>query len=160
MVNLTEEQKQKISEMSSPSQMESNERKRQYSALRRAIRASGNPALTNKFEAANDAERSGPTNKISFHPMRNFIKIHFFSISSCSHVSDPGRFGMLKTWLTTTSLDSIDVEECYNHTVSDERKDRYVTMSLLQLEQKYGDSEAAQAFIKDITAGEIQTKKY
>ena len=59
MVNLTDEQKQKISEMSSPKEMETNERKRQYSALRRAIRSSGNPALTTKFETCNDTDRWG-----------------------------------------------------------------------------------------------------
>lgn len=39
--------------------MDTDERKRQYSALRRAIRASASPALTNKFELCNDSERPG-----------------------------------------------------------------------------------------------------
>ena len=59
MVQLTDEQKQQISQMSSPKEMETSERKRQYSALRRAIRSSGNPALTTKFETCSDTERWG-----------------------------------------------------------------------------------------------------
>eukprot|EP00435_Cladocopium_sp_Y103_P073749 s121_g45.t1 len=106
--------------MSSPQEMECDERKRQYSALRRAIRASANPALTSKFELCSDTER----------------------------------FTMLKTWLVNSSLDSIEVEERYRKIARDDRTDRYVTMSIFQLEQKYGSDAEAQKFIADITKGQ------
>lgn len=57
MTSLTQEQKDNISQMSSPKEMDADERKRQYSALRRAIRSSANPALLNKFEMSTDGER-------------------------------------------------------------------------------------------------------
>lgn len=58
-ISLSEEEKQQIAEMSGPKDMDPSERKRQYSALRRAIRASASPALTNKFELCSDTERPG-----------------------------------------------------------------------------------------------------
>ncbi|CAL1143695.1 unnamed protein product [Cladocopium goreaui] len=106
--------------MSSPQDMDPDERKRQYSALRRAIRASANPALTSKFELCSDTER----------------------------------FTMLKTWLVNSSLDSIEVEDRYRKVLRDDRTDRYVTMSIFQLEQKYGSDPEAQKFIADITKGQ------
>ena len=57
MTQLTQEQKDQIATMSSPQDMDPDERKRQYSALRRSIRASANPALTSKFELCSDTER-------------------------------------------------------------------------------------------------------
>ena len=57
MTQLTQEQKDHIAAMSAPQEMDCDERKRQYSALRRAIRASANPALTSKFELCSDNER-------------------------------------------------------------------------------------------------------
>lgn len=120
MTQLSQEQKDHIASMSSPQEMECDERKRQYSALRRAIRASANPALTSKFELCSDTER----------------------------------FTMLKTWLVNSSLDSIEVEERYRKIARDDRTDRYVTMSIFQLEQKYGSDAEAQKFIADITKGQ------
>ena len=60
---------------------------------------------------------------------------------------------MLKTWLVNSSLDSIEVEERYRKVLRDDRTDRYVTMSIFQLEQKYGSDAEAQKFIADITKG-------
>lgn len=57
MKELTEEQKQELASMSKPSDMDPSERKRQYSALRRAIIKDANPALVAKFSLASDAER-------------------------------------------------------------------------------------------------------
>ena len=54
---LSEQELDKIQNMSSASELEPAERKRQYSALRRAINKSMNPALTMKFRMANDGER-------------------------------------------------------------------------------------------------------
>ena len=58
MKELTEEQKQELEAMSKPSDMDPSERKRQYSALRRAIHKDANPALVAKFSLASDTERS------------------------------------------------------------------------------------------------------
>lgn len=60
---------------------------------------------------------------------------------------------MLKTWLVNNSLDSIEVEECYRKIVRDDRTDRHVTMSIFQLEKKYGTGPEAQEFIADIIKG-------
>lgn len=60
---------------------------------------------------------------------------------------------MLKTWLVNSSLDAIDVEECYQKIIRDDRTDRWVTMSIFQLENKYGTSPEAQDFIKDLIEG-------
>ena len=43
--------------MTKPSDIEYSERKRQYSALRRAIIKDANPALIAKFSLASDGER-------------------------------------------------------------------------------------------------------
>ena len=59
MMNLSDEEKAKIAKMAGPKEMEPTERKRQYSALRRAIRGSASAALTTKFELCSDNERRG-----------------------------------------------------------------------------------------------------
>lgn len=67
--DLTQEQKDKIAMMSSPSEMPYEERKRQYAALRRSVASSCKPALLAKFSLSNDAERlvllSNQTFKVS-----------------------------------------------------------------------------------------------
>ena len=73
----------------------------------------------------------------------------------CFQMSNPDRFAMLKTWLVNSSLDSIEVEERYRKVLRDDRTDRYVTMSIFQLEQKYGSDPEAQKFITDITKGAV-----
>ena len=60
---------------------------------------------------------------------------------------------MLKTWLLNNSLDSIEVEECYQGISEEDRKDRYRTMSVFQLEKEFGTSPEAEEFIKDIIKG-------
>ena len=60
---------------------------------------------------------------------------------------------MLKTFMVNNSVDSIEVEECYQKIVRDERTDRYVTQTLFQLEAKYGTSKEAELFIQDIIKG-------
>ena len=57
VMKLTDDEKQKIQEMATPQCMESSERKRQYSAMRRAIAKSCEPALLAKFQLSNDSER-------------------------------------------------------------------------------------------------------
>ena len=52
-----EEAKKAISEMSKPSDMAPDERKRQYAAMRRAIYKEASPALLAKFNLCPDAER-------------------------------------------------------------------------------------------------------
>ena len=60
---------------------------------------------------------------------------------------------MLKTWLLNNSLDSIEVEECYQRISEEDRKDRYRTMSVFQLEKEFGTSPEGEEFIKDIIKG-------
>jgi hypothetical protein len=68
ITKLSEQQKKDIGEMASPSQMPKAERKRQYSALRRAIVKSCEPALLAKFSLSSDAERLGvPKEEIIRH---------------------------------------------------------------------------------------------
>ena len=55
--HLSEEDKLKLEAMASPADMDSGERKRQYSAMRRAIAKSAEPALLAKFQLSNDGER-------------------------------------------------------------------------------------------------------
>lgn len=55
--HLSQEDKEKLEAMASPSEMDSGERKRQYSAMRRAIAKSCEPALLAKFQLCNDGER-------------------------------------------------------------------------------------------------------
>ena len=57
MTNLSDEQKLELAAMTSASDMEPGERKRQYSALRRAIYKDASPALVAKFSLAADGER-------------------------------------------------------------------------------------------------------
>jgi hypothetical protein len=58
-MKLNDQQKASISEMATPKQMPYDERKRQYSALRRAITRSCEPALLAKFSLSTDGERWG-----------------------------------------------------------------------------------------------------
>ena len=53
-----EETLAKIAQMSSASEMEASERKRQYAALGRAVKSSCNPALVQKMRMCTDQERS------------------------------------------------------------------------------------------------------
>jgi hypothetical protein len=57
VLKLTDQQKEDIESMASPSCMDPSERKRQYSAMRRAIAKSCEPALLAKFQLCNDGER-------------------------------------------------------------------------------------------------------
>ena len=58
-MKLSDERKANISEMAGPKQMPYDERKRQYSALRRAITRSCEPALLAKFSLSTDGEGGG-----------------------------------------------------------------------------------------------------
>ena len=60
VTKLTDVEKKKIEDMASLQCMESSERKRQYSAMRRAIAKSCEPALLAKFQLSNDSERCLP----------------------------------------------------------------------------------------------------
>ena len=57
LVDLDEDQKAKILAMSKASDMDRPERKRQYSALRRAILKEASPQLVAKFTFCSDRER-------------------------------------------------------------------------------------------------------
>ena len=59
MTKLSEEQKDQIRDMASPQCMEASERKRQYSAMGRAIHKSCNPSLLAKYQLCSDTERWG-----------------------------------------------------------------------------------------------------
>ncbi|CAK8987453.1 unnamed protein product [Durusdinium trenchii] len=107
--------------MASPSEMERSERKRQYSALRRAIHRAANPALTAKFSLCNDTER----------------------------------FAMLKQWVVNPDTSSIEIEERYVSWVEELRTDRYVSVSIFQLEKIYGKSTEAKKFIAELCKGHL-----
>ncbi|CAJ1459454.1 unnamed protein product [Effrenium voratum] len=66
--NLSQEEKDKIESMSGPSDMPYDERKRQYSALRRAISRANSPALTAKFALCSDSERFGMLKQFVLNP--------------------------------------------------------------------------------------------
>lgn len=57
IAKLSEEQKEKIASMATPTAMPRDERKRQYAALRRAVVRSCEPALLAKFSLSSDGER-------------------------------------------------------------------------------------------------------
>ena len=57
MTKLSEDQKEQIRQMASPQCMEASERKRQYSAMGRAIHKSCNPSLLAKYQLCSDTER-------------------------------------------------------------------------------------------------------
>ena len=57
MTDLNTEQKDAILAMTKPSDLNPEERKRQYSSLRRAIYRDAPPALVAKFQMCSDAER-------------------------------------------------------------------------------------------------------
>lgn len=57
MVKLSAEEKERIAAMSSPADMDYEERKRQYAALRRAVYRSASPGLMAKYTLSSDADR-------------------------------------------------------------------------------------------------------
>ena len=65
------------------------------------------------------------------------------------------RFTMLKTFITNNGVDSIEVEEEYIRYAEESRRDRYVTMTIFQLEKKFGKGKAAKEFIKDLVKGKV-----
>ena len=80
ITKLTDEQKANISNMATPKQMPYDERKRQYSALRRAITRSCEPALLAKFSLSTDGERWGvgenmANSKLRSTPIGLFVQI-------------------------------------------------------------------------------------
>ena len=85
-MKLSDQQKASISEMATPKQMPYDERKRQYSALRRAITRSCEPALLAKFSLSTDGERWGLGKK----SMANF-KFHGTSTTNglFVHITNP-----------------------------------------------------------------------
>ena len=89
------------------------ERKRQYSALRRAVHRSANPALITKIAHCSDTERPSLSNLL-YHVLdvNSSESLIDTRVSGTYHES-AHRFGMLKAWLVNDSLDSIHVEEKY-----------------------------------------------
>lgn len=51
-------------------------------------------------------------------------------LATCSS-THPARFAMLKAWILNPDLGDMDVEEKYKQYAGDERRDRYVTVTLL-----------------------------
>ena len=126
---VTDDQREQIEAMTSPADMPHEERKRQYSALRRAINADASPALVCKFKLANDSERPG-LNKC-------FMIIFLGGVPSCSTPVNllPFiflRWGMLKAWMLNPDLSVMDVEEKFRRYASDQRTDRYATVPYMQ----------------------------
>lgn len=123
MTTLSEDQKADLLNMSKASDMDPAERKRQYSALRRAIYKDAAPALV-----AKDGERFLVYNIYwSLFVVKNNLKL----IASNDHVRCCCylRFGMMKQWMANPELSSITVEEKYFTFVENLRTDRYVTVS-------------------------------
>ncbi|CAK9024606.1 UBA domain-containing protein [Durusdinium trenchii] len=123
MVKLSAEEKERIAAMSSPADMDYEERKRQYAALRRAVYRSASPGLMAKYTLSSDADR----------------------------------FSMMKNFLVNSGVDSIEVEEQYTKYAEESRKDRYITITLFQLEKKFGKGKEAQKFIADLVKGQKGT---
>ena len=79
MTKLTDQQKEDIMNMAGPACMDSQERKRQYSAMGWAITKSCSPTLLAKYSLCSDGERCGlamvdwniqPTPQSKFHGSR------------------------------------------------------------------------------------------
>lgn len=60
---------------------------------------------------------------------------------------------MMKNFLVNSGVDSIEVEEQYTKYAEESRKDRYITITLFQLEKKFGKGKEAQKFIADLVKG-------
>lgn len=118
--NLSQEEKDKIESMSGPSDMPYDERKRQYSALRRAISRANSPALTAKFALCSDSERLGKLASRLFPHETQHARLR--------------RFGMLKQFVLNPNVDSIYVEEKFSQWVQDLRSDRYTTVPSLTIQ--------------------------
>lgn len=86
------------------------ERKRQYSALRRAVNRSCNPALVMKMQNCSDTERCVICFIRTFERYHHYPMLPLYTKHKFLHLV---RFSMLKTWLVNDSLDSIHVEERY-----------------------------------------------
>ena len=126
--------------MTKASDMDPEERKRQYSALRRAIYRDATPALVAKFSVANDADRFLKIELITlwgsvfsrwkcYRPIPNIAKPIATLIPlypTCLFAVEL-RFGMLRQWMQNPDLSSITVEEKYYTFVENLRTDRYVT---------------------------------
>ena len=139
--------------------MDPCERKRQYSAMRRAIAKSCEPALLAKFQLCNDGERCHSHFFIQFPPyvLTNVLEQNQYGIAIIDSIMVPiiqycfcsrtlvraymtlqfpfqlHRWSMLKQWmLSDGSCDSITVEEKYSQWVEQLRSDKYVTVLGLQ----------------------------
>ncbi|CAE7222452.1 unnamed protein product [Symbiodinium necroappetens] len=69
--------------------------------------------------------------------------------------SDGDRFGMLKSFLVNEGVGAIEIEERFQTFVNNLRSDRYVTVTIFQLEKLYGTSEEAKAFIESLIKGRL-----
>ena len=141
VLKLTDQQKEDIESMASPSCMEPSERKRQYSAMRRAIAKSCEPALLAKFQLCNDGERCHSHVYLLCMYGTYYAILILFNNSSYNLYGPPiclaqlHRLSMLKQWMISDgSCDSITVEEKYSQWVEQLRSDKYVTVLGLQAE--------------------------
>ncbi|CAL1154670.1 unnamed protein product [Cladocopium goreaui] len=75
-------------------------------------------------------------------------------VAKFSLASDKERFSMLKAWVQNQDLGEIEIEEKYRSWVANLRTDRYVTVTMLQLEKIYGKSTEAKKFIEELCRGQ------
>ncbi|CAL1141573.1 unnamed protein product [Cladocopium goreaui] len=76
-------------------------------------------------------------------------------VAKFSLATDKERFGMLKAWCQNQDLGSIEVEEKYKTWVQNLRTDRYVTVTILQLEKMFGKSSESKDFIAELIKGQV-----
>ncbi|CAJ1358625.1 unnamed protein product [Effrenium voratum] len=67
--------------------------------------------------------------------------------------NDLERFKVMQSFVVNQSLADIHVEEKYEKWVEEQRSDKYVTVTLFQLEAMYGTSEEAIQFVSELVKG-------
>ncbi|CAL1133390.1 unnamed protein product [Cladocopium goreaui] len=75
-------------------------------------------------------------------------------VAKFSLCSDKERFQMLKSWVQNQDLGEIEIEEKYVSWVRSLRTDRYVTVTVFQLEKMFGKSQEAKEFIAELCRGQ------
>ncbi|CAE7210736.1 unnamed protein product, partial [Symbiodinium necroappetens] len=66
-------------------------------------------------------------------------------------------FGMLKSFMVNEGVGAIEIEERFETFVKNLRSDRYVTVTLFQLEKIYGSTPEAKEFISQLVKGQAGT---
>lgn len=133
--------------------MPREERKRQYTAIRRQLAKEVNSALACKWNASDDNQRRGHRPDLGLLIGPDYHPLHFPRIPGLSWLS--GRFSMLKTWILNGSLDDIEIEEEFTRFAEESQNDMWTTCTLFQLEQMYGTTPEAAEFIAEVTKGTV-----